>query len=255
MTVGQPNPLVDQVEHALAAAAGQVTAQVAEVADQVSQHVRQQVAAVKPRLRGWLHAAATPIALLAGLVAVLSAPTGTSRAAAAVFTGTAAAQYAVSAVYNIGSFSPRTALLLRRLDHAGIFVLIAGSCTPFALLLLEGGARAGLLAIAWGGACVGVVFKVVAPHAPRWVSTPAYVALGWAAVFFLPAFAQAATPAVVALIVAGGLLYTGGAVVYGLRRPNPAPTWFGFHEVFHAATVLAFAAHYASLLLATQALR
>ena len=212
--------------------------------------VRDQLAVVKPRLRGWLHLAAAPLALIAGAVLVLVCTTTAGRIGAGVFVGAAAVQYVVSAAYNIGTYAPRTTLMLRRADHSTIFLLIAGSYTPFALVLLEGQARTTLLALAWGGAAAGIAFKVLFPHTRRLISVLPYVGLGWVSVFFLPHFAATATTATLLLLIAGGLLYSAGVVVYGFRRPNPSLTWFGFHELFHSATLLAFAAHFTAVAIA-----
>ena len=158
-----------------------------------------------------------------------------------------------SAVYHRGQWSPRVHAALRRLDHANIFLIIAGTYTPFTVLMLPEGPARILMALVWSGAVAGVVFRVLWVNAPRWLYVPAYVALGWAAVAFLPQFAAAGRgplgAAAVVLIVVGGLLYTAGGVVYGIRRPNPSPRWFGFHEVFHALTVAAFVAHYVGVTL------
>ncbi|MGA8046428.1 MAG: hemolysin III family protein [Dermatophilaceae bacterium] len=200
-------------------------------------------ASVKPRLRGWLHAGMAPIALVAGIVLVVFAPSQNGRITAAVFTLTAFLLFFTSAVYHRGSWSPRVADVLKRLDHSNIFLIIAGSYTPFALLLPRGQAVSMLL-IVWIGAIVGVAFRVLWVGAPRWLYVPIYVALGWVAVFYLgPLWTNGGT-VVLSLIVTGGLLYTSGAVVYGLKRPNPSPRWFGFHEIFHALTILAFVSHY-----------
>jgi hemolysin III len=172
-----------------------------------------------------------------------------------VFTLTALLLFSVSAIYHRGTWSPRTWSLLQRFDHANIFLLIAGSYTPFALLLLEGSARTTLLVIAWGGALAGVALRLLWQGAPRWFYTPIYIALGWAAVFYIDDFLASGSTAVFVLITAGGLLYTVGGVVYGLQRPNPFPTWFGFHEVFHVFTILAFVTHYVGVSLATYTLR
>ena len=168
----------------------------------------------------------------------------------------------MSAIYHRGTWSPRTWAFLRRFDHSNIFLLIAGSYTPFALMFLSGSARTLLLSIVWTGAILGVVFRVFWTDAPRWLYVPIYIALGWAAVFFLPQFADGARAfdpaiaiAVLVLVAAGGILYTLGGVVYGLKRPNPFPRWFGFHEVFHTFTILAFATHYVGVSLATYSLR
>jgi hemolysin III len=209
----------------------------------------------KPRMRGWLHAATAPVALAAGVLLVLLSPPGAPRLGSAIFAVSALALFSVSATMHRGGWSPRTELLLTRLDHASIFLLIAGTYTPFSLLLLHGGDRVVLLSVAWGGAALGIAFRLLRPNAARWVYTPVYLALGWVAVVFASDFAHATSAPVLMLIAFGGALYTAGGVVYGLRRPNPFPQWFGFHEVFHACTVLAFAAHYAGVSIATYALR
>ncbi len=214
------------------------------------------LAEVKPRMRGWLHAATAPVALAAGVLLVLLSPNGAPRVGSAVFALCALVLFTVSATMHRGGWSPRTELVLTRLDHASIFLLIAGTYTPFSLLMLQGSDRVVLLSVAWSGAALGIAFRMLRPQAPRWVYTPIYLALGWVAVFFAPDFAHyTGAAAAVILLALGGLLYTLGGIVYGLRRPNPLPRWFGFHEVFHAFTVVAFAAHYAGISIATYALR
>jgi hemolysin III len=208
------------------------------------------VAAVKPKLRGWIHAGTFPLAAAAGVVLVVLAPTGKARLGAAVFAVTAALLFGTSAVYHRGTWSPRVHGLLKRLDHANIFLIIAGTCTPLAVLLLPPDQRSLLLGIVWAGALAGIAFRVFWVGAPRWLYTPCYVALGWAPVRYLPDFLHTGGAAVLILIVAGGLLYSAGAVVYALQRPDPSPRWFGFHEVFHALTVAAFTAHYIAISLA-----
>jgi hemolysin III len=203
----------------------------------------------KPHLRGWLHLGAFPLAVVTGALLTALAPPGSPRVAFAVFTVSAALLFGVSALYHRGTWGPRAHAVLQRLDHANIFLIIAGSYTPFAVLLLPPGPAHTLLWIVWSGAVGGVAFRVLWIGAPRWLYVPVYVALGWVAVVYLPAFAAAGTT-VLALVVTGGLLYTLGGLVYGLRRPDPSPRWFGFHEVFHALTVLAFAAHCAGLAVA-----
>ena len=210
---------------------------------------------IKPRLRGWLHAAVAPLALVLGVVLVSLSPTMATRAGSAVFGACAFLQFSLSAVMHRGRWSPRTNTVLTRLDHAGIFVLIAGSYTPFSLLLLQGASRWTLLWLVWGGAAAGIVFRTSWPAAPRWLSTPVYVALGWAAIPFAGDLLRNGTGSVLCLLLGGGLLYTAGAVVYVLRRPDPLPGWFGFHEVFHCLTIAAFASHYAAVSIATYALR
>ncbi len=208
---------------------------------------------VKPHLRGWLHAGAFPLSLLAGVVLVVLAPTTTARVSTAVFAATACLLFGVSAVYHRGTWSPRTHGVLQRLDHANIFLIIAGTYTPFSVLLLPEGKARTLLTIVWVGAVVGVVFRVLWVHAPRWLYVPAYLALGWAAVAYLPSFFERGPLAVVLLVIVGGALYTFGGVVYGIKRPDPSPRWFGFHEVFHALTVAAFVAHYVGVSIAVHA--
>jgi hemolysin III len=227
--------------------------QVSERAHHVSERAQEVYAEVKPRLRGWLHAATVPLALAAGIVLVAHSPSGVVRFGSAVFALSALVLFTVSATMHRGHWSPRTNLLLCRLDHASIFLLIAGSYTPFALLLLDGAERTVLLSVAWGGALLGSAFRVLWANAPRWLYTPVYMALGWVSVFFIDDFLASGGPTVVALLGAGGLLYTLGGIVYGLRRPNPIPGWFGFHEVFHGFTIVAFAVHYASVSVATYA--
>ncbi|PRY15207.1 PAQR family membrane homeostasis protein TrhA [Kineococcus rhizosphaerae] len=215
---------------------------------------RAALAAVKPRLRGWLHAGTFPAALAAGVVLVCLAPTTSARWAAAVFTTTAALLFGTSAVYHRGDWSPRWAGVLRRMDHSNIFLIIAGTYTPLAVTTLPAAEARGLLTIVWAGALAGIAFRVFWIGAPRWLYTPVYLALGWVAVGYLGDFARGGGTAVAVLVVVGGLLYSLGAVAYGTKRPNPSPRWFGFHEVFHAFTVVAFAAHYVGISLATYSL-
>lgn len=201
------------------------------------------VAAVKPHLRGWLHAGMVPLSLAAGIVLIALAPTTNARIAATVFSVTAWLLFGTSAVYHRGNWSPAVAGVLKRMDHSNIFLIIAGTYTPFALLLPRGQAVQMLL-IVWIGAIGGVLFRVFWVGAPRWLYTPIYVALGWVAVFYMGPLLHFGGPAIVTLLAVGGLLYTAGALVYGIKRPNPSPRWFGFHEIFHTLTVAAFVVHY-----------
>jgi hemolysin III len=207
-------------------------------------------AAPVPRLRGWLHAVTSPVALAAGVVLSVLAPTAPATAATAAYAATSVLLFGTSALYHRGRWSPRTAAVLRTLDHANIFVLIAGTYTPFAALALRGDTRIAVLAAVWTGAGVGVVVRLVCPGAPRWALVGLYLGLGWLAAFVLPQLLRGAGLPAFVLLMCGGALYSLGAVAYGLRRPNPWPRWFGFHEVFHACTVAAFACQYiaASLL-------
>jgi hemolysin III len=230
--------------------------------EQIGDDVRETIAEIKPKLRGWLHAASTPLILAAGIVLVCLSPTATTRIGSALYATTALLLFGVSAIYHRGTWSPRVWRFLNRFDHANIFLLIAGSYTPFSLILLDGLNRVLMLSVVWGGALLGVAFKLFWPTAPRWLSAPIYIALGWAAVFFIPAFFDGALAlglgigiAVFVLIAVGGALYTVGGLVYGFQWPDPSPRWFGFHEVFHSFTIAAFVAHYVGVSLATYSLR
>ncbi|WP_245929039.1 PAQR family membrane homeostasis protein TrhA [Murinocardiopsis flavida] len=195
-------------------------------------------------MRGWLHLGTAPVALAAGIVLVILAPTGLSRLASAVYAISSVLLFSTSAVYHVGRWSQRGVAVLRRLDHANIYLIIAGTYTPFVLLVLDGTLRSAMITLIWGGAIAGVVFKVFWLNAPRWLSTALYLAIGWVAVLFIPQLVHGTHPAAWILIAVGGLLYSVGAVVYGLKRPDPAPRWFGFHEVFHSLTIAAFVCHY-----------
>jgi hemolysin III len=204
---------------------------------------------VKPKLRGWLHAGMTPVALVAGVILFALAGTTEGKVSAAVFGGTAVLLFGTSAVYHRGTWSPRVGGFLRRFDHSNIFLIIAGTYTPFALLLPPEQARR-MLFIVWTGAVIGVLFRVLWTGAPRWLYVPAYAMLGWVAVFYFGPLLEHAGGAVMAWVVVGGALYSLGAIVYGTKRPNFSPRWFGFHEVFHALTILAFTAHFVAASLA-----
>ncbi len=217
--------------------------------------VRDTVEEIKPRLRGMLHAIITPLALAGGIVLVVMSPTATTRIGSALFAGTALMLFTVSAIYHRGTWSPGVWAFLRRFDHSNIFLLIAGSYTPFTLILLKGGERVSLLVIVWTGALLGVLFRIFWIGAPRWLYIPVYVALGWAAIFYAHDFGANGGTAVITLVAVGGGLYTIGGLVYGLKKPDPFPTWFGFHEVFHCFVVAAFVCHYVAASLATYALR
>jgi len=204
-------------------------------------------AATTPSLRGVLHAVAFPFALTAGIVLISLAPEGEARLAAAIYSASALAVFGTSATYHLGRWSGRWHGVLRRLDHASIYLLIAGTYTPFALLALSGDARAAVMWAIWVGASVGVLASVLWTHAPRWVSTSLCILLGWIAVFVLPELLRGAGAAAVALAIAGGALYSLGGLVYAARRPDPAPRVFGFHEVFHALTIAAFVTQYVAV--------
>jgi hemolysin III len=200
----------------------------------------------KPKLRGWLHTVTFPVAVLAGIVLVTTA-NEEGRTASAIFAVTAALLFGTSALLHRGSWPPRSEGVLRRMDHSNIYLIIAGTYTPFAVLALPPHRGQTLLLVVWMGAGAGVVFRVFWVAAPRWMYTTLYVVIGWMAVFFLSDLIAVAGVPAVGLIAVGGVLYTLGAIVYGTKRPNPSPAWFGFHEVFHTLTIAAFVAHYAAV--------
>jgi hemolysin III len=208
--------------------------------------VDQLLADVKPHLRGWLHAGMAPVVVALGIVLVALSPPQ-YRWAAALYSITAILLFGTSAVYHRFDWKPRTKVLLKRLDHSNIFLIIAGSYTPFAVVLLPESQERTLLILVWSGALAGVLFRVFWVGAPRWLYTPIYIALGWVALFYLPAFWATGGPAVVVLLALGGIAYSAGGVVYALKRPNPSPVWFGFHEVFHALTLLGFLLQYVAV--------
>ncbi|MFB7218651.1 hemolysin III family protein [Streptomyces sp. NPDC056227] len=202
---------------------------------------------VKPRMRGWLHAGMFPAVLIAGIVLIALTDSTRGRIACGIYIVTACLLFGVSAVYHRGTWGPRGEAVLRRLDHANIFLIIAGTYTPLTLLLLPESTGRPLLWAVWAAAAVGIAFRVFWVGAPRWLYTPCYIAMGWAAVFFLPDFMRTGGIAVLVLVVVGGLLYSAGGVIYGIKRPNPSPRWFGFHEVFHSLTLAAFTVHYVGI--------
>ena len=206
-------------------------------------------AAPRPRLRGWLHAAVTPLVLAAGVTLILLAPTPAARIAAAVYALTSVLLFGTSGFYHRARLSTRVSEALRRMDHSNIYLIIAGTYTPFGVIALDGAAQLTMLLVIWIGAVAGVVFRAVWMAAPRWLYTSLYIGLGWVAVFFIPQFIAGVGVAAVILVAAGGLLYSVGGVVYGLKRPNPSPAWFGFHEVFHACTVAAYVCQFIAVFL------
>ncbi|MFI2365934.1 hemolysin III family protein [Promicromonospora sp. NPDC019610] len=236
----------------------EVTSKVSETLQDLSTSVSSTVEKVekkvKPRLRGWIHAGTFPLALAASIVLIALAPSPAGKISASVFGLSACLLFGVSAVYHRGNWSPRTEAVLRRLDHTNIFLIIAGTYTPLAVLLLPPGQGTVLLAIVWSGALVGLLARVFWLNAPRWVYVPVYLALGWVAVAYMGQFWATGGPAVVWLIAAGGVAYTAGAIVYGTKKPNPSPAWFGFHEIFHVFTVLGFACHVVAIYLANLAI-
>ena len=202
----------------------------------------------KPAWRGWIHAATFPITIAAGIVLIVLAHGTVAKWAAAVFMACSMILFGISALYHRFNWKPKTKQVFRRLDHANIFLLIAGTYTPIALLALPREKGLILLSAVWAGALLGIGFRVFWIGAPRWLYVLLYVALGWAAVMYVVDIAHANIAAMV-LVIVGGLLYTVGAAVYGFKRPNPVPGVFGFHEIFHSLTVLAFLCHWTAALL------
>jgi hemolysin III len=207
--------------------------------------------AVVPRLRGLLHAGAFPAAAIAGVALTALGPTQAARLAAAVYSLTCMAMFGVSATYHRSPPGSRRRRVLGRLDHVSILLVIAGTYTPLAVLALHGATRLSVLAVIWAGTTAGVVTRLIWRPAwrpaPRWLITSLFIALGWVAVFVLPQLLRGAGAAAVALVLAGGVLYSLGALVYARKRPDPSPRWFGFHEVFHAMTIAAYFAQYAAV--------
>ena len=199
----------------------------------------------KPRLRGVLHQWAFFVSLVAGAVLVLIAPAGQATLATTIYAFTVAGLFGVSAVYHRVNWVSATARRwMRRLDHSMIFLLIAGTYTPFALLVLDGPLATAILIAVWGGALAGIVLNLVWIDAPKWVTAIVYLALGWVAVIAFPSLFEdlGVTPTI--LVAVGGLLYTVGAIVYASRKPDPAPAVFGYHEIFHALVIAAAAVQY-----------
>jgi hemolysin III len=204
----------------------------------------------KPRMRGWLHAYAFFVAIAAGVVLcsiAASRPGVAPLISCGIYSLTVCGLFGVSALYHRRVWSPLGYATMKRLDHSMIFIFIAGTYTPFAALLLSPTKATVILAVVWGGALAGVVTKMFWPNAPRWVSAPLYLALGWIAVAVLPDILRGAGVTALVLLIVGGLAYTVGAVFYALRRPNPWPKVFGHHEFFHACTLLAAISHHVAL--------
>lgn len=194
-----------------------------------------------------LHQAAFAVSLVVGTLLIVGADGVSGHAAAAVFAGSVAACFGISALYHRVTWTARLRLWMRRLDHAGIYLLIVGTYTPVCLLVLSGVWRVSVLVFVSVGACVGIAVKFLWADSPKWVAAGLALALGWAAVPILPQLATRLNPAAVALLGAGGIAYTAGAIVYARRRPNPAPAVFGYHELFHALTIVAVACQYVAI--------
>jgi hemolysin III len=210
----------------------------------------------KPRLRGRLHQYAFFVAAVCGIVlcSIAAARPGvTPLLSCAIYSVTVCGLFGISALYHRRIWSDRGYQIMRRMDHSMIFIFIAGTYTPFCLLLLRPGAATLILSLIWGGALGGVALKTIWPHLPRWAGAPLYLALGWGAVAIMPDVLHRGGVAVLVLLIAGGVVYSAGAIFYALRRPNPWPAVFGHHEFFHACTLLAAICHHVAIYFALYA--
>jgi len=204
-------------------------------------------------MRGWLHAYAAIISLATGvtLIAVTAATRGGNAGwSTAIYAATVSMLFGTSALYHRLRWSPRAHGVMKRLDHSMIFVFIAGTYTPFAALTLPKPSSVAVLIVVWTGALFGTILQTAWPEAPRALSVPLYIGLGWVAVFVIPQMLHNYGVTTLVLIAVGGLIYTVGALAYGFKKPNPFPGTFGFHEVFHLCTLLAAICHYIAVWLA-----
>jgi hemolysin III len=202
----------------------------------------------KPTWRGWIHAGTFPLAIAAGVVLIVLSEGAAAKAASAVFMASSLLLFGVSAVYHRFNWKPTTKAVFRRLDHSNIFLLIAGTYTPLAIDALVFPKNVIMLSVIWGGAVIGILSRIFWLRAPRWSYVVLYIALGWAAVIYMGDL-FAANAATMILVIVGGLSYTTGALFYAFKRPNPVPGVFGFHELFHSCTVIAFLCHWSAILL------
>jgi hemolysin III len=207
----------------------------------------------KPKLRGWFHEVGFFLSLPAGIALVMFARDAGARVTALVYAASLTALFGVSAAYHRITWSAAALRRMRRLDHSMIFVLIAGTYTPVCALALRAPWSVVLLSVVWAGAAVGIVLKIARVEGLSVVSGTLYVVLGWLAVLALPQLVRTLPVPATVLMIAGGVLYTLGAIVLALRRPDPAPAVFGYHEVWHAFMVAAVACHYGMILLILRA--
>jgi len=201
----------------------------------------------KPSWRGWIHTGVLPIVVAGGIILIVLAHGVIPKVAASIFFASSFLLFGNSALYHRFNWRPKVKITLKRIDHANIFLLIAGSYTPMAMLALPSEKGLVLLVAVWIGAVLGISFRIFWINAPRWLYVPLYVLLSWAAMFYVVDFFSFNAVAM-SLILIGGLCYTAGAVVYGIKKPNPFPGHFGFHEIFHALTVIAFICHWVAVL-------
>jgi hemolysin III len=201
----------------------------------------------RPLLRGVFHQVGFSVSLVVGTLLIVGADGAREHVAAAVFAGAVAACFGASALYHRITWTPRLRPWMRRIDHAGVYLLIAGTYTPVCLLVLTGDWRLVVLATVWACAAAAAIFKFVWVDAPKWLAAGLGIALGWAGIAVLPQLATRLNPAAVALLGVGGLIYTAGAIVYARRRPDPVPAVFGYHELFHALTLIAVSCQYVAI--------
>jgi len=241
----------ERMSDARAAAAERVTDARAVASERVADAktaAEDLIARSKPRLRGVSHEWAFFISLVAGAALIVAAPSGHARLAMAIYAFSLSGLLGTSALYHrVNWRRPEIRRWMRRLDHSMIFLLIAGTVTPFALLVMNGPLANALLIAVWAGAVAGIVVEMIWVEAPKWVSTIVYLAVGWVGLLGFPAIVVAAGVGAGALIAAGGVLYTAGALVYARQRPDPKPAVFGYHEIFHALVLAAAAAHFAAI--------
>jgi hemolysin III len=220
----------------------------AEKANAARDAAAETIAAVKPRLRGVSHEWAFFVSLVLGAGLIVAADTPRATFAVAIYAISLSALLGTSALYHRVNWKrPNVRRWMRRLDHSMIFLLIAGTYTPFALLVLHGTLADAILAVVWAGALAGTIVEMIWIEAPKWVTAIIYLALGWVAVVAFPEMWSDLGPGGTLLIAAGGLLYTAGAVVYATQRPDPNPAVFGYHEIFHLFVIAAAAAHFAAV--------
>ena len=198
----------------------------------------------KPKLRGIVHLVMSPISLVAGLILITLADELRGRITLGIFTLTAVTLFTCSALYHRVAWNNKNKAIWRRIDHSNISILIAGTYTPFAIYLLEPGQARLLLILAWGGALIISLLRIFWLSAPRWLYVGGYIALGWAAVIYLPEFLDQGGVAIFVLVLAGGACYSIGGLIYALKKPNFSINWFGFHELFHVLTAAGFICHF-----------
>jgi hemolysin III len=219
-----------------------------EVASGALDAAGEAIAAVKPKLRGVSHQWAFVVSLFLGIGLIVAAKSPEATVAVAIYAVSLSALLGTSALYHRVEWQrPEVRRWMRRLDHSMIFFLIAGTYTPFALLVLDGPLADAILAVVWIGAVIGAIVEMIWIEHPKWVAALVYMSLGWVAVVAFPGMWTEMGVGGTLLVAFGGLLYTVGAVVYATQRPNPSPRVFGYHEVFHALVIAAAAAHFAAI--------